>query len=83
MGAQHEETERPRVGGLDQVEEVGEVAEALGHLLATDLDEAVVHPVAGEGAAGGHRLRSFILMMWEGEILTAAMDVESVAEEIE
>ena len=57
-----------------------EVAEALRHLLAFDLQEAVVHPDVGhprgiERAAG---LRDLVLVMRKDEIDSAAVDVEGV-----
>ena len=82
MGAQHEEAVGTRVGGFDEVEQIGEVAEALGHLLATDLDEPVMHPMTSKGSPGGHGLGPFVLMVGEGEILTAAVQIETVAEQI-
>ena len=83
MGAQNEESVGPRVGGFHEVEQIGEVAEALGHLLATDLDESVMHPMSGEGAARGNSLRALVLMVREGEILSTAMEIEAVAEQVE
>jgi len=54
----------------------------LGHLLAFDLQEAVVHPEIRhhprmEGAA---RLRDFVLVMREDQIDAATVDVEDFAE---
>src|SRR3954449_2969754 len=59
-----------------------EVAERFRHLLALDLQEAVMHPVVRhalpvEGAAG---LRDLVLVMRKYEIDAAAMDVEVLAE---
>jgi hypothetical protein len=46
-----------------------DVAERLRHLLAVDLDEAVVHPVPGEPLALGHGLGPLVLVVREGEVL--------------
>ena len=59
-----------------------EVAEALRHLLALELQESVVHPdirhaVGMKGAAG---LREFVLMVREHQIDAAAMNVEFFAQ---
>ena len=65
-----------------QIADREEVAERLRHLLALELQEAVVHPdirhaVRMKGAAG---LREFILMMRKHQIDAAAMNVEFLAE---
>ena len=59
-----------------------EVAERLRHLLALELQEAVVHPdichaVGVKGAAG---LREFVLMVRKHQVDTATMNVELLAE---
>ena len=59
-----------------------EIAERLRHLLAFDLQEAIMHPVIRhhrrvEGAA---RLGDFVLVVRENEIDAAAVDVERFAE---
>jgi hypothetical protein len=58
------------------------IPERLAHLLAFDLQEAVVHPVVRhhrcmEGAA---RLRDLVLVMRKDEIDAATMNVEGLAE---
>ena len=63
VGAQHENPIGPRIVTVGEIEKVGEVAERLGHLLAADLDEAVVHPVAGERATERQRLGMLVLVM--------------------
>ncbi len=60
-----------------------EVAERLAHLLAGDVQEAVVHPVrrhdgVAEGAAA---LRDLVLVVREDEVETAGMDVEGLRPE--
>ena len=59
-----------------------EVAERLAHLLARDVQEAVVHPVlrhdgVAEGAAA---LRDLVLVVREDEVEAAGMDVEGLAQ---
>lgn len=61
-----------------------EVAERLAHLLAGDVQKAVVHPVPRhdgmtERAAA---LRDLVLVMREDEIETAGVDVEGLAQEL-
>ena len=62
-----------------------EVAQALAHLLAIHIDEAVVHPVSdhrlGFGATLG--LEYLGLVMGEPQVMATAMDVELLAEVIE
>src|SRR6266581_4882849 len=67
---------------LTQFPNSDEVALRFRHLLALDLEEAVVHPGARhdrrvEGAA---RLRDFVLVVRKHEIDAAAVDVEGFAE---
>ena len=55
--------------------------QALGHLLIVHIDEAVVHPVAGKGAAvGALALRDLVLVVREDQILTAAVQVDGLAQ---
>ena len=59
---------RPLVVVPHEVQEVGEVAQRLRHLLAGDLDEPVVHPVAGEAVTEGS---SGLGMREWGELMAA------------
>ena len=63
---------------LEQVVHGDEVAEALAHLLALDLQEAVVEPVVGHHlrAVGAARLGDLVLMVREDQVEAAGMDVE-------
>jgi hypothetical protein len=77
---------RPRtaaegVGG-EQLVDGDEVAERLRHLVALDLQEAVVEPVVGHhlGAEAAARLRHLVLVVRKDEIDAAAVDVEDLAE---
>ena len=64
-------------GGLAHGEEV---AERLAHLLVVDVDKAVVQPVVDEFAAvGGLGLRDLVLVVREGEVAAAAVDVDRLA----
>ena len=65
-------------GGLAHGEEV---AERLAHLLVVDVDKAVVQPVVDELAAvGGLGLGDLVLVVREGEVAAAAVDVDRLAE---
>ena len=69
---------------LHQIEQVGDVAEALRHLLALGIDhEPVVHPVVREALAQRHGLGTLVLVMRELEVHAAAVQVEPLAEEVE
>ena len=76
---QHEQPVGPGVGRLDEVEQVREVVERLRHLLAVDLDEAVVHPVRANVLPSGDGLGPLVLVVREREVLAAAVEVEAVA----
>src|ERR1700737_5348787 len=54
------------------------IAFGLRHLVAFDLQEAVVHPDAGHAGLvkGAAALREFVLVMREHQIDAAAMDIE-------
>ena len=60
-----------------------EVSERLGHLLATDIEHGVVHPVTSEGAASGDCFCSLVGVVGEDQIVAAAVDVEVVVEYVE
>ena len=61
---------------------VTKLPEALRHLLAFDLEEAVVHPDFRERMAvmGAFALGDFVFVMGKHQIDAAAMDVEGLAE---
>ena len=83
VGPQHEQPVGPGVVAGQQVGQRGEVAERLGHLRALDLHPAVVHPVPGEGLAVGDRLGPLVLVVREGQVLPAAVQVEALAQQVE
>jgi hypothetical protein len=65
----------------EQIAKGEEIAFGFRHLAAFDEEEADVHPVAGEGlAGGGFRLRDFVFVMGEHEVFAAEVEVEAVAE---
>ena len=58
-----------------------EVAQGFGHLLVVDVDIAVVHPVVCKGlAVGSLALCDLVLVVREDQILTAAVEVEGLAQ---
>src|SRR5215470_1509911 len=59
-----------------------EVAEALAHLLAFDLQEAIVHPEIRHhrGMERAARLRDLVLVMRKYKVDAAAMDIECLTE---
>src|SRR5207302_5175554 len=69
----------PRVEGLAQGDDV---PGRLGHLLADELQHPVVHPAAGELAAGSARLGNLVLVVREHQVEPAAVDLERRAEEL-
>ena len=69
---------------LEQVEQVVDVAQALRHLDAFAVDDpAVVHPVVGERLAQCHGLGALVLVVRELQVLTAAVQVEILAQQVE
>src|SRR5712671_6305244 len=78
MRLQHIETQHFARPISQQLPDGNKIAFGLRHLVAFDLQEAVVHPDAGhagfvEGAAA---LREFVLVMGKHQIDAAAMDIE-------
>ena len=69
---------------IHQVEEVGDVAEALRHLLALGVDdEPVVHPMVGKPLAQGDGLSALVLVVRELEVHPTAMQIEALTEDVE
>src|SRR5690348_12167879 len=65
----------------EQIEESEEIAEGLGHLLAFDQKVLGGKPVADERLGGGaFALGNFIFVMRKGEVDSAGVDVDGVAE---
>jgi hypothetical protein len=75
------QADRLRIVAPDEVADGDGVAQRLRHLLGAHVDEAVVDPVAREGAAG-HRLglRDLALVVRKDQILPPAVDVEGLPE---
>ena len=79
-GGQHEVADGLVAVEVGHVADGEEVVQALGHLLIVHVDEAVVHPVAGKGAAvGALALCDLILVVGEDQILTAAVQINGLA----
>jgi hypothetical protein len=73
-----------RLAGIlvEQLVDGEEVAQRLAHLLAGDVEEAVVHPVGRHEGVAERRaaLRDLVLVVREDEVEAAGMDVEGLAE---
>src|SRR4051794_14778782 len=87
LGAQHVEAKRltrptEALPIRQQFADRYKIPDRLGHLLAFDLQEAVMHPIISHhaGMKCAARLRDFVLVMRKDEIDAAAMDVEALAE---
>jgi len=82
MRLQHVETQHLARPVFQQIPDGEEVAEALRHLLAFDLQKAVVHPGARHAAFAERAaaLGELVLVMRKHEIDAAAMNVELLAE---
>ena len=65
---------------VQQLPDREEIAKALGHLLALDLEHLVVHPDACEAVAHAAGLGDFVLVVREDEVIAAAVDVEAFAQ---
>ncbi len=82
VGAQHRKPHHVARPVRQHLADGDEIAEALAHLLAFDLQEAVVHPeIRHHGCVErAARLRDLVLVVREHEIDAAAVDVEGLAE---
>ena len=69
---------------VQQVAHGEEVAQGLGHLLALDLQHLVVQPDLGEVAMGVRTaaLGDLVLVVREHQVVAAAMDVETLAQQV-
>ena len=83
VGTQNEEAHDFGVVLLQDFTDAEEIAERLGHLFVVDANETVVHPVIDETAlVRAFRLGDLVLVVRELQVLTAAVDVEVLAEQI-
>ena len=82
MGLQHIETKHFARPIRQQLVDRDEIAGRFRHLLAFDLQEAVVHPVIRHHGrtVGAARLCDLVFVVREDQIEAAAMDVEDIAE---
>ena len=81
MAGQQREAQHLAGKLLQQVPHQPEVAQGFGHLLAVDIDVAVVHPVAHVlGAVGAAALGDFVLVVREDQILAAAVNIDHIAQ---
>src|SRR5207253_2603508 len=59
-----------------------DVADRLRHLLAGEAEHAIVGPDLSERMSERPRLRDLVLVVWEDEIESAAVDLESRTEDL-
>ena len=79
----HEEEQRDLPSPcVEHVAKRDVVPERLRHLLAAELEHAVVHPELRELVAERARLRELVLMVREDEVEAAAVDLEDGAERV-
>ncbi len=65
---------------LQQVAHRAEVAQGLGHFLAVDIQERVVHPVAHVIAAmGAAALGNLVFVVRENQVAATAVDIDGLA----
>ena len=77
MRREQECAQRLAVPVREQVPQGAKVAERLAHLLGIEGDEAVMQPVARQIlTAGGLALGDLVLVVWEDQVLAAAVHVE-------
>ena len=82
MRGQHDKADHlARHALIQQIAHGKEIAQALGHLLALDLQHLVVHPIAGKAVASAFALRDLVFMVREGQIIAAAVNVELTAQQ--
>src|SRR4029079_19175815 len=81
MGLKHEQADGAGVNAvLPEIARGGDVAEALRHLGAADVEELAVQPVAGKEIMAGVRaaLGDLILVMGKDEIYSSGVDIQHV-----
>src|SRR5450759_1729661 len=82
MRAQDEETHHFGIVLGEYLAHGKKIAERFRHLLIVDTHKAVVHPVIDESiAVRALGLRNFVLVVRKLQVLTAAVDIEMVAEQ--
>jgi len=83
MGREQGEADHGTRKAGQQTGDRQDIAETLGHLLARDMDHAVMEPCAGIDAARGaaSRLGDLVFMVRKDEVGAAAVNVEITAED--
>ena len=82
VGLQHKKAQgHRRDSTVQQGADGGEVAERFGHLGATDIDHAVVHPQFRQGCAvGGFRLSDLVFVVREHQISATEVNVDGLTQ---
>ena len=81
MCVQHEETKHLQIIFLADLTNSKEIAQRFGHLTVINIQECIMHPVMRELlAAASLALCDLVLMMREDQILSAAVDVDLLAQ---
>src|SRR5690606_16431061 len=82
MRLEHHEPECLSQATVDQVADSDDVADRLRHLVAAELQQTVVYPVAREGLGAEirFRLRDLVLVVREDQVRAAAVDIDRAAE---
>ena len=81
MGGEHHVLDRLVAVLFRHLADGEEVAQRLAHLLVVHIDVAVVHPVARVGLAGAALgLGNLIFVVGEDQVLSAAVDVDGLAQ---
>ena len=79
--AQDKETDQLGLVFVQQLGHRDEVALGLGHLVAAELHQSVVHPIFDEGfAGGGFGLGDLVLVVREDEVVAPAVNVDGLAD---
>ena len=83
VAAHHKKADGLGVKHLEHIADGEKVAQAFGHFFVVHIDEAVVHPVAGQGLAGcALALGNFVFMVGKLQIRPAAVDVKGLAQQL-
>ena len=84
MRLQQQHSIRARIKLIEQVQQVGHVAQTLRHLFALEVDdEAVVHPMSCELLAKCHGLCAFILVVRKPQVGTTTVQVEPFPQQLQ
>ena len=68
---------------IKKIKKIGHIAQTLRHLFAFSVNnKTVVHPVIREGLSESNSLGAFVFVVWELEVHTTAVQIESFSQNV-